>query len=78
MGVDDHLFVLDAGNRAVREVTPDGKVTTIAGRAGVGYKDGDGASAQFNNLVYDIAADSKGYLYIADVSNNRIRKMVWK
>jgi sugar lactone lactonase YvrE len=30
----DNLFVADVGNHVVRKVTPDGKVTTVLGRAG--------------------------------------------
>ena len=46
----------------------------IAGRAQEGYKDGKALSALFN-FPKGIAYDSKGNLFIADMSNHRIRKL---
>ncbi len=53
-----------------------GVVTTLAGGGiiSVGYEDGTGAAALFN-VPYGVAADSSGNLYVADTSNNLIRKI---
>jgi sugar lactone lactonase YvrE len=67
-----NLYVADS--YLIRRVTPDGTVTTIAGSS-PGYVDGTGTAARFNN-ARSIAIDSKGILYIADLSNQAIRKIV--
>ena len=57
-------------------VTPAGAVTTIAGgksRARA-FADGAGPDAKFNNPA-GIAVDASGVIYVADVMNNRIRKL---
>ncbi|AIY41953.1 NHL repeat protein [Collimonas arenae] len=70
-----NLYVADTGNDTVRKITPTGIVTTLAGSAGnVGSSDGNGSNAQFN-LPLGIAIDSATNLYIADTSNNTIRKL---
>ncbi|MDB5101057.1 MAG: hypothetical protein JWM80_5478 [Cyanobacteria bacterium RYN_339] len=70
---DGNLVVADVYNHALRLVTPDGTVTTIAGALGVsGTADGPGATARFNRPCgLALAADQK--LYVCDGSNNRVR-----
>jgi hypothetical protein len=69
------LYVADTGNHAIRRVTPDGRVATIAGSGEPGLADGPGASARFNGPV-GIALDPSGRLIVADTYNDRIRA-VW-
>jgi len=70
-----NLYVADTGNDTVRKISPSGIVTTLAGSAGnVGSNDGNGVNAQFN-LPQGIAIDSAANLYVADTSNNTIRKL---
>jgi sugar lactone lactonase YvrE len=66
-----NLYVEDG--YLIRKIFSNGTVTTIAG-SGPGFKDGDGLTAKFNVPV-GIAIDANGNLYIADVNNNRIRKI---
>jgi sugar lactone lactonase YvrE len=73
-GSDGALYVADAGNHTIRRLALDGTVTTIAGTAGIsGSTDGNGAAASFGDLE-GLVGDSSGNLYIADMSNNKIRK----
>ena len=73
----DNLFFSDGGiGNRVRQVSPAGVVTTVAGQGGFGYS-GDGGlatNAQFNQ-IYGLAIDSHGNLYLGDGANGAIRKM---
>ena len=48
-------------------------VTTLAGSA-QSFPDAVGASAYFNNPT-GVAVDAAGFAYVADLSNNRVRKV---
>jgi hypothetical protein len=70
------LFVVDADNSAVREVRPDGTITTVAGTGTKGFA-GDGGPATHAALDHPngIAVADDGTLFIADRGNSRIRKV---
>jgi sugar lactone lactonase YvrE len=69
-----NLYVADTGNNAIRKVTPEGVVSTIAGGAGAGWRDGAGRAAQFNGPL-GVALDAHDNLYVADTNNDRIRRI---
>lgn len=68
------VFVADCGNHRIRQISPDGDVTTLAGSGNSGYKDGHGRHACFYNPC-GIAIDyiSNDVLYVSDYSNNCVR-----
>jgi outer membrane protein assembly factor BamB len=69
------LYVADAMNNTVRKITATGMVSTLAGNAGsTGLLDGTGSAARFNNPT-GLAIDSNGTSYVADTTNNIIRKI---
>jgi hypothetical protein len=72
-----NLWVCDGGNQAIRKVTPDGTVTTIAGTGTMGYSDGVGTQALFN-FPYGITVDNNGVIFVMDTENNRVRKLEYK
>src|SRR6202035_2125623 len=70
------VFIADTYNKRVVKVTPQGKMTTVAGSGVAGYS-GDGgrpASARLSEPT-GLALDAKGNLYIADSANNVIRRV---
>jgi sugar lactone lactonase YvrE len=70
-----NLYLADTNNHTIRKITPTGQVTTVAGIARQsGYADGAANQAQFSEpSAVAVAAD--GTLYVADTSNNLIRKI---
>lgn len=69
------IYVADTRNNTVRKITSSGVVTTLAGTPGTeGASNATGADARFNE-PYGIAIDSAGNLFVADASNNAIRKI---
>jgi sugar lactone lactonase YvrE len=63
-------------NHIIRKVTAAGEVTTLAGTAGMsGSADGMGAAARFN-YSSGVAVDSAGNVYVADMDNHTIRKVI--
>ena len=68
------IFIADTGNHAIRMITTDGRLVTLAGTPGIsGFADGLAATARFSGPVgIRIAPD--GSLLIADTSNHAIRR----
>lgn len=69
-----NVYVADTGNHAIRKISTDGTVTTLAGSGIAGFADGKGAQAQFNGPV-GVAVDEDGIVYVADTYNDRIRRI---
>ncbi len=74
----DNAYISDQLTHRIRKVTPDGKISTIAGTGeGFGGFGGDGGpatAAQLNGQV-GLAVDTAGNLFVADRLNNRIRRI---
>ena len=70
-----NLYIADAINQCIRKVS-SGVIATVAGTGTHGFSgdNGPATSARLDN-PYGVAVDSAGSLYIADSSNNRIRKV---
>ncbi len=61
-----YLYIADTYNYTIREISPDGKVKTFAGKAGeAGHSDGNGLQSRFN-MPIGIAIDGKDNIYVAD------------
>jgi uncharacterized protein (TIGR03437 family) len=71
-----NLYVADAGDHRVRKILPDGSIRTIAGNGFAGFRGdgGPGDSAQLNT-PYGICVDRHGNVFVADLSNARVRRI---
>src|SRR5947199_9475330 len=71
-----NLYVADTDGHRVRKINPAGVVATVAGTGAPGFAgDGGPASAAQLNLPYGVAVDLAGYMYIADLGNQRVRRV---
>jgi trimeric autotransporter adhesin len=78
IAVDGQGNVYISDNNRIRKVSPRGRITTIAGSSKYGYSgDGGRATRAVFNGTRGVAVDARGNVYIADLGNNRVRK-VWK
>jgi hypothetical protein len=71
-----NIYFCDSGNSAIRKINTSGIITTLAGN-GIGSYSGDGGPAVSATLSNPkgISVDGSGNIYIADYSNNCIRKI---
>ncbi|MBU6428956.1 MAG: SMP-30/gluconolactonase/LRE family protein, partial [Cyanobacteria bacterium REEB65] len=67
------VYVADRCNHRLREIAPDGYVTTLAG-SDPGSQDGSADEARFS-FPSGIAIDAWGRLYVSDSGNARIRRV---
>jgi uncharacterized protein (TIGR03437 family) len=59
-----NLYIADLGNARVRQVTPDGNITTVAG-----------GGTQALSAPRNLALDSSGNLYISDFTGQRVYRL---
>jgi hypothetical protein len=71
--VEANVYVLERGGHALRVVTPDGRIRTVAGTGERGFRDGPADAAQFDSPKH-VCLDDRGCVYIADDRNAAIRK----
>jgi sugar lactone lactonase YvrE len=71
-----NLYIADTSNNRIRKVDTNGVITTFAGNGMAAFA-GDGGPAVNASLSApsSVALDTVGNLYIADTSNNRVRKV---
>jgi len=80
VGAQGSIFVADMVNRLIREIQPNGRVSTLAGKESNAIADGVGAAAGFGSpsaiaCAVPVPAGCVGALLVADSSANTIRKV---
>src|SRR5579862_1713561 len=71
------VFIADASNNRVRKIAAGtGVITTVAGNGTMAFS-GDGGPATSASLWYPsaLALDSAGNLFIAEINNDRVRRV---
>jgi sugar lactone lactonase YvrE len=74
VGTDGAIYVADTYNDRIRRVELDGRVTTIAGGPGTGFRDGAAADALFDTPS-GVAVSAGGEILVADTGNNLVRRI---
>ncbi len=72
-----NIFVSDLASHYIRKITVYGEVITLAGGGTPGFADGIPSVARFNQPT-DVAVDLQGRVYVADLTNHRIRRLIQK
>lgn len=72
----DTIYIADSANNRVRIVPTTGTINTVAGNGTADYAGDTGpATGASLNSPRAVALDGSGTVYIADTSNNRLRKV---
>jgi hypothetical protein len=71
-----NLYIADRDNFAVRRVSPDGTINTVAGNGTPGYSGDTAQPRRRNRRPWAVAVDAQANLYIADGWTYRIRKSI--
>lgn len=76
VGPDGGIYISDLGNHRIREIRPDGTITTIAGTGIAGFS-GDGGPSERARIspAWGISVGDDGTIYIADTWNHRVRSI---
>jgi len=76
LDADGNLYIADRENHRVRRVDGKGRITTVAGTGTAGFSGDGGPAVEASlNLPSGLVFDSRGNLYIADRSNDRVRRV---
>jgi len=75
-GPDAAIWFCEYSGQRIRRIAPDGTISTIAGTGQKGYTgDGGPALAANFNLPHELRFDAAGNIFIADMTNNAIRRI---
>lgn len=73
---DNSLYITEWGGHRVRRVGPDGVISTVAGNGTSGFSGDDGLATEASlSIPSAVTLGYDGALYIADLGNNRIRRV---
>ncbi len=69
-----NIYVADSKNNRIRKIDSKGNISSLAGSGVAGFRDGPADSARFSSPS-NVAVDDSGNVYVADFTNQRIRKI---
>lgn len=67
-----NVYVLERNGNALRVMSPDGRIRTVAGSGRKGFQDGPALQAEFGSPKH-ICIDDRGRVFIADDLNGAVR-----
>jgi hypothetical protein len=71
-----NIYIADEYNNCIRKINSSGIISTVAGNGVAGFSGDNGAATLAKlNSPCGLAFDGSGNMYIADMSNSRIRKV---
>ena len=73
--LDGNIILTDCSNHRIRKITTAGNATTIAGTGVASYLDGMAVNSMFN-LPHDVKIHQDGTIYVLDVGNKCVRKIL--
>ncbi|MSU23173.1 MAG: hypothetical protein EXS32_05035 [Opitutus sp.] len=75
-GPDGAFYLCDTANHRIRRVTPDGKISTVAGTGEKGWS-GDGGPATAAKLAepYEVRFDRTGYIFWVERLSHCVRRL---
>lgn len=68
------VYICDTGNNKIKKIWSSGKCNTLAGHQSAGSTNATGTDARFSAPA-DCCVDNQGNVYVADTTNNRVRKI---
>ncbi len=71
-----NIYFVDLGNNRIRKISTSGIITTVVGTGAYGFSgDGGAATAANINRPNNVIVDAANNLYLAELYNNRVRKV---
>ncbi len=72
-----NVYIADANANRVRKIDSQGKITTVAGTGELGFSGDNGPAISAKlSFPFRVAVDGAGALYILDMNNHRVRRVV--
>lgn len=74
---DGHIYIAEINdNHSIRVLTPEGEVLTIGGGGQSGFLNGEPSTVSRYNTPVGLTIDANGSIYVADLENHAIRRLV--
>ena len=70
-----NLYVADANNRRIRQISAGGAISTVIGSGDRGFGADGGPATSAILTVHGVGTDASGNLLVADTRNQRLRRM---